>query len=865
MCILLELRWFKLSQENGYTVTVWPTHITVTPGSEASDLLDPLLNLLQYEDDSEEGIKTLGYMYGESEDTLYLHKGVNLQYLGKLLQNVTYKYEEPDKSKPMKFEYEEIYPPRNNKQRDIIDFISGVNGHADSAGEHQIFVVADPGFGKAEPYSRKIPCSNSSCGWKLMGDLVPGDIIFDRTGNTTIVTDIFEQGMKDVYKITFEDGRTAECCKDHLWSVKTSQYGFSYKIMNTLEIFDDLMEYQHLYIPRCQPVQYNKKYLPIDPYALGVLLSICRLTAGFLTLTTNNIKVIQKFADIMGYDYRLDMLRDSTYVFMKKGTNEMVTTQDAVYPLYENITMLSNMSIPDLYKTSAVEDRIQLIHGLFDASSISRKDILSYNIAYYSSSIQLVEDIQYILFSLGISSKIKTNVKGDMIYNYIHKLEMCIKHYDYEKIYTTESKNLLKPLQKLEGLKIVSIDIARRQPCRCIKVDNDEHLYLTENFIVTHNTFCASVGLCNRRVKTLIIVHRSSLAEQWIASLINMTGMSSRDIRMLSTEDMYMAAHNKHDFDNDIYIMTHQAFRMALKRIDDIKLSKKIFTNLHIGMKIIDEAHLEFKNTLMIDFITNIDKSLYLTATDGRSDKDQNSIFKHVFANTLFYKPSLLYTENGEPRKWVEYVYVAISTNCSRGIYEHRVDSGLRGMNAATYGRWVIMRDKTQQHFKVCCEILRMIYEQDEQAKVFLFMPLIELCTEMAHYIRMTLNNDESFGLELNVKTIHSKNTKSENENAKRADVIVSTIMSTGTGTDVKGITDIICCSPFSSKITCKQVFGRIRYCGKKCHYFDVVDQSVFKDKIWAHSRMKFFSHYATNVRRMAWTDEDKPNTEQAD
>ena len=60
MCILLELRWFKLSQENGYTVTVWPTHITVTPGSEASDLLDPLLNLLQYEDDSEEGIKTLG-------------------------------------------------------------------------------------------------------------------------------------------------------------------------------------------------------------------------------------------------------------------------------------------------------------------------------------------------------------------------------------------------------------------------------------------------------------------------------------------------------------------------------------------------------------------------------------------------------------------------------------------------------------------------------------------------------------------------------------------------------------------------------------------------------------------------------------
>ena len=70
---------------------------------------------------------------------------------------------------------------------------------------------------------------------------------------------------------------------------------------------------------------------------------------------------------------------------------------------------------------------------------------------------------------------------------------------------------------------------------------------------------------------------------------------------------------------------------------------------------------------------------------------------------------------------------------------------------------------------------------------------------EAAHFFVKELNYDESFKYDLNVKTINSKNTKSENDYNRKADVIVTTIASCGTGTDIPGITDIISCSPYVS------------------------------------------------------------------
>ena len=334
-----------------------------------------------------------------------------------------------------------------------------------------------------------------------------------------------------------------------------------------------------------------------------------------------------------------------------------------------------------------------------------------------------------------------------------------------------------------------------------------------------------------------------------------MSGYSDKYVHeILEAEELYNIAHNKHDFDYDIYLMTHATFRAGFKRIGSLKTARNILLNLKVGMKIIDDALLEFRDTLIMDFVFNVCRNIYLTATDGRSSKEENTIFRYVFTNTTFYREKTV-SDITTPSKWVEYTTVQVNTHCKPNIYRYRIAGG-RGMSPAAYGKWVIAYDKTQQHFNACKELLRMKFERYENSKVLLFMPLIDLCDEISHFCRMGLNYDDTFGIDLNIKTINSKNTKSENENNKRADVIVTTILSCGTGSDIKGITDIICCSPFKSQITARQVFGRIRYCGKVSHYYDIIDTSVMMDTIFHRIRLKVFKQLALSTNTIVWEDD---------
>lgn len=395
----------------------------------------------------------------------------------------------------------------------------------------------------------------------------------------------------------------------------------------------------------------------------------------------------------------------------------------------------------------------------------------------------------------------------------------------------------------------------------CGQQDHSSNLDASQIFLVKSpgfgKSYCSGVGLSKYKLKTLIIMHRDSLRKQWIHSLCTMNGYTSKEVYELSdSQELYNIAHGRLKLDYDVYLMTHATFRAAVNRIGHMAALEKITANLGIGMKIIDEAHLEFKDTLLMDAVMNVKRNLYLTATNGRSSQDENAIFKHVFSNAVFYKPSKMLTDN-RPKKWVDYITVAINTHCKPAIYQYRV-AGSKGMNPASYGKWVIAYDKNQTHFKACAELIKGLYEEDPHAKVLVFMPLIDLCSACQEFLYQKLNHDDTFDYELDIRTIHSHNTKSENEYSKRADVIITTIASAGTGTDIPGITDIICCSPFVSKITAQQVFGRIRYIPKKCHYYDIYDTSVMLDRFWIKSRAKTLRTLALNYKNIEFVEEGK-------
>ena len=862
-------------------ITVKATSITVSNGLLVMDLLVPLFNLLTFEDEYSEETKTLGFLYDKETDTIFLHKGVDLNYLVKLIgDDCEIRYDLHDEFKEMEFEYEEIIAPRNDEQVDVINFITGQQDHAANIDASQIFLVLGTGHGKCEPYSSKIPSPTSETGYTLMGDIKVGDYVFDRQGNPTKVLQIFEQGEQDVYELTLTDGRTARCTKDHMWTVfkrdgklynlTLEEIMNTYKVKRKLMPGDNRVPFSFKYkIPTCDSVDYREKPVPIDPWVLGCFIGNGCCREHVLTISSCNSEIPIRIAALYDFDIKHNENDKYSYSFYKHG--KPIKSRD----FFKNIPEIHNKysyekTIPDVYLYNTSSIRLRLLQGLMDTDgSISYGD-KRYHVTYSSTSKTLLKQIQNILYSFGFSANItddgrpdkyKSGYCGILVFRIPNRIKTDFFTVSYKKKLAEDAKEVPQE-NRYNGFIIKDIKkLDYKENCRCILVDNPEHLYLTDDYIVTHNTYCSGVGLCKYGVKTLIIMHRDQLRVQWMNSLYKMNGLNSSYVHEIdSSEELYEIATGEYKPNYDVYLMTHATFRAGLKRIGSMKLAMNIGKNLGIGLKIIDEAHLEFKDTILMDFIFNVKRNLYLTATDGRSSKDENSIFRHVFSSCVYYKPSAMLTDN-RPKKWVNYYGVEVNTHVNKNIYKYRV-VGSKSMTPASYGQWVIKRDKTLQHFKCCRDIVKQLFKEDQYAKLIIFMPLIDLCEECAYFLTMELQKDPEFPYDVDIRTINSKNSKKDNELAKHADIIVTTIGSCGTGTDIPGITGIISCSPFCSKIIASQVFGRIRYCGKICSYYDIWDSSVPMDKYWYQSRKRTLGHLALNVRELSWSD-DTSNEQQ--
>ena len=72
---------------------------------------------------------------------------------------------------------------------------------------------AQSGTGKAIVNTTPIPTPN---GWKTVGDIKVGDYIFGKNGKPTKVLNLYKH-TKKIWRITFADGRTIDCCGEHLW------------------------------------------------------------------------------------------------------------------------------------------------------------------------------------------------------------------------------------------------------------------------------------------------------------------------------------------------------------------------------------------------------------------------------------------------------------------------------------------------------------------------------------------------------------------------------------------------------------------------------------------------------------------------
>lgn len=363
--------------------------------------------------------------------------------------------------------------------------------------------------GKAQPLDSKIRTPD---GWKLMGEMEVGSKVFAPDGSVTDVVGVYPQGVKPVYEFTFADGRTCEASDEHLWKVWDAGKGHSgkWRILTTLEIIERQKELSkaknRLSIPLADAEQSKHKDFVIDPYVLGALIGDGCFTKDLIGFTNIDQDIVDYVNRRLPKGHKLSDCTDGKeynvirtnpldkYEYRDKGDQ----SKRYIGKMLEEMGLLGKRShekfIPKEYLEGSHAQRLLLIKGLMDTDgTIGEKK----HVTFDTSSKQLAEDMVYLIRSVGglasIAERdtgyIKDGVKKQCRTSY----RVNIRHREPWLLFHTDRK-LKRAEEALRGavfnskLAIYDVKHVRDVECQCIEVAHKDHLYVTDNFVVTHNT-----------------------------------------------------------------------------------------------------------------------------------------------------------------------------------------------------------------------------------------------------------------------------------------------------------------------------------------------------------------------------------------
>lgn len=357
------------------------------------------------------------------------------------------------------------------------------------------------GSGKAMPKDTLIPTPD---GEKLLGEIKVGDFVFDRKGHPTKVLGVYDRGVRRCFELTFSDGRKTRCCDEHIWPCYTSRKNL--KNLTLQEMMEKGIRISaksggRFRMPINGCVEFSEKELPVHPYILGVFLGDGCCKERYLTLSSNDRPVVEKVEKLLNANAEKLSENNYSWRFMKGG--KAITTKEVFGDIASWVMRGSNeKAIPADYLHGSRDQRIALLQGLFDTDgSVSCK---SNGLASFSTtSSELYYGVSYLLRSLGLptSTSSKAVCRGRVKQNGTCSTDYVVRtHLKPDQFDVCFS--LPRQVEKLRSVfgtwkrpskcteRVALTDVREIEPCEqvCILVDNPEHLFLANDFLVTHNT-----------------------------------------------------------------------------------------------------------------------------------------------------------------------------------------------------------------------------------------------------------------------------------------------------------------------------------------------------------------------------------------
>lgn len=354
-----------------------------------------------------------------------------------------------------------------------------------------------PSTGKAQPLYSKVLTPN---GFVEMGSLKVGDDVIAANGNTAKVLGIYPQGVKPIYELTMADGSKCRCSDEHLFEVQTrDDYRKDRGIPNKRRIIPlkDMIgrlrvdSHRQYAIQPVGKIDFSEKEFIVHPYIMGALLGDGHLQAT-PQISSEDIEVLANINSFLPNGYQLSHRDRCTYAIKgHEGNNakagSLITREMKRYGLFGKGSL--DKFIPQDYLYASYEQRVWLLRGLMDTDGYAGKNG---GCVFTTISPKLAEGVIELVRSLGGYASVKPKKSG---YRKDGEYIRCNDAYNVF-IGLPKEVGIFALTRKRERVKdrrtsrhfIEKIEYIGEEECQCIYISDSSHLYVTDDYIVTHNT-----------------------------------------------------------------------------------------------------------------------------------------------------------------------------------------------------------------------------------------------------------------------------------------------------------------------------------------------------------------------------------------
>ncbi len=399
--------------------------------------------------------------------------------------------------------------------------------------------------GRAQPAATPVLTPD---GFRPIGSLTVGDLVIGSNGEPTSVIGVYPQGEKEIYRVTVQDGASTLCSGDHLWAVATPddrRRGKPLRVLTTREMIASLRSHHyHRYeLPlHSGPVRFPYRKIPMDAYALGLLLGDGCLTGSTTpSFATGDPELAWELQRRLpgiqvrprpGPDYQLNRVT---------SPGDVITLENPVTGVARRLGLHGMRSrtkfVPDLYLYNSAKVRLAVLQGLLDTDGgpVTQRG-RTCRIQYTTISPRLRDDVIFLVRSLGGIAYQRTRPALGRAPGLAAGRPVYHRHDAYNvDIRLPEGIEPFRLTRKLEKYRaeggggrpmrfIDRIEPAGTAEAVCIAVAAADSLYTTEDFLLTHNTLNDSFIILDEAQNTSAEQMKMFLTRLGFGSQIVVTG-----------------------------------------------------------------------------------------------------------------------------------------------------------------------------------------------------------------------------------------------------------------------------------------------------------------------------------------------------